>query len=188
MMNKYFIINYKFYGLVLIFFLNFTQLYSQLHVGMPYKGGIIAYLNDDSTSGLILQKNDISLSSMDWWKATSTCENLRDSGFADWRLPTYTEWEKISFEVSIDGVFDTEWGRSYWTQTESEELVGWGGETRVNFEKADIFQWYGDRRSLWKSAFEVPIKKDGKTTYTTYITPDGPEKWKRISVRCLRKF
>ncbi len=182
-MKKYFTKNIHFFGLTLIFFLNFTKLYAQLYVGMPYKGGIIAYLNDDSTSGLILQKNDISLSSMDWWKATAACENLKDSGFTDWRLPTYNEWQKISFEVSIDGVFETEWGRNYWTQPVSEEV--WGGKIKFEDEWVELFQWNGDRWSLSKSTIEAPIKTNGKTVYTT---SEGLESLKRISVRCLRKF
>jgi hypothetical protein len=184
---------FKLFILTHFLLLNHNQMYAQLRIGMPHKGGIIVYLNSDSITGLVLQKNDIPKDSMDWWKATTACENLRDSGYSDWRLPTFDEWDRISFNVHEEGVFETDWGKNYWTKPEKEISLGsdWG----INYStKTDddgfnnfvaVYQW---RQEVWfvhKSKIETSNLIEAGTAF---VDQESLDKAIRISVRCLREF
>ena len=167
--------------------LYYNQMYAQLHVGMLYKGGIIVYLNSDSSTGLVMQKNDIPKDSMDWWKATSACDNLRDSGYSDWRLPTIEEWDRIFHNVREVEVFETDWSSNYWTKTEEEIIRGWDGKEWGSKDNVAIYQ-HNEAKEVWylhKSRFETSHHiKAG----TVFVDKESLENAKRISVRCLRVF
>lgn len=174
-------------GFTLFLLFNCKSIYAQLQIGMPYKGGIIVYLNGDSSSGLVMQKNDIPQDSMDWWKAKSACENLRDSGYSDWRLPTVEEWDRIFYNYREVDVFETDWSKNYWTSTEEEITRGWDGKELGSKDFVAIYQ-HNEAQNVWyfhKSRIETSHHlKAG----TAFVSKESFEKAKRFSVRCLREF
>jgi hypothetical protein len=179
--------NFLLWGFTLFLFINCNRIYAQLHLGMLHKGGVIVYLNSDSSTGLVMQKNDIPKDSMDWWKATSACDNLRDSGYADWRLPKVEEWDRIFYNVSEVEDFEIDWSSNYWTKTEEEIIRGWDGNEWGSKDNVAIYQ-HKEAQEVWylhKSRIETTHHlKAG----TAFVSKESLNNAKRISVRCLREF
>jgi hypothetical protein len=60
---------------------------------------------------------------VDWLTAKSACEELRHSGFEDWRLPTIPEWEKLCDDLSDfnpEHYLEDCCNNWYWTSSESK--------------------------------------------------------------------
>jgi len=96
-----------------------TPVAKPLAVGQEHLGGIIAKLNSDGKSGLIVAKQDLP-KQMTWADANKACEDMVVKGtnydFTDWRLPTKDEMQACNdnlFNVDLGGFSQT----AYWTST-----------------------------------------------------------------------
>ncbi len=96
-----------------------TAVAKPLAVGQEHLGGIIAKLNSDGKSGIIVAKQDLP-SQMSWADAKKACDDMVVKGtnydFTDWRLPTKDELQACNdnlFSQNLGGFLQT----AYWTST-----------------------------------------------------------------------
>jgi hypothetical protein len=85
-----------------------------LQLGDEYQGGIIFFINETNTHGLIASKKDLS-GEADWDEAIQFCKDYRQDNFADWRLPTDIELNLLFEQKELVGNFVR---FSYWSSTE----------------------------------------------------------------------
>ena len=85
-----------------------------LQLGDEYQGGIIFYLDETNTHGLIASKQDLS-GEADWDEAIGFCEAYSQGEFTDWRLPTDIELNWLYLQKDRVGGFVR---FSYWSATE----------------------------------------------------------------------
>ena len=71
------------------------------------------------TAKLMVQKEDITSSSINWTSAKSLCENSTIGGYTDWRIPTLNELSTMYSNRNIIGKFDTSYSSRYWSSTAS---------------------------------------------------------------------
>jgi len=80
----------------------FGVIKAQLKVGQNYKGGVIAVLNPDGKSGLLVHQPDYTFEvKNNWTNARASCEKLGPG----WRLPTSEEliaMHKVSGAIKLD--------------------------------------------------------------------------------------
>lgn len=86
----------------------------QLQLGNEYQGGVIFFLDETSTHGLIASKEDLS-GEADWDEAIGFCTQYSEAGFTDWRLPTDVELNLLYLQKDVVGGFVR---FSYWSATE----------------------------------------------------------------------
>ena len=98
--------------------------------GKPFEGGIIVYTDEKGEHGLICSKND--LGEGNWEEAKELCEEYKEGGFSDWRLPNLEEINFIYLFIHKKQNFFS--NQSYWSSFESEkgDLV-W----RLNFNNGE---------------------------------------------------
>jgi hypothetical protein len=107
-----------------------------LKVGQEHQGGVIAVLNSDGQSGLIIQKNDMP-EIMNWGKATLLCGRL-DVG---WRLPTIEELREINKNNHILKL--SSW---YWSASEISKSKAWFFLFSTGESKYDVKRLKGNVR------------------------------------------
>lgn len=74
----------------------------ELEIGQYYQGGIIFYLNDDKTHGMICSQYD--LGKFSWPEAKKLCSEASFGGYKDWRLPNESELLVLYLgSIFIDG-------------------------------------------------------------------------------------
>ena len=103
---------------------------NETRAGEPFEGGIIVYTDEKGEHGLICSKND--LGEGNWEEAKKLCEEYKEGGFSDWRLPNLEEINFIYLFIHKKQNFFS--NQSYWSSFESEkgDLV-W----RLNFNNGE---------------------------------------------------
>jgi hypothetical protein len=99
-------------------FINLFFIYSsnaQMTVGAEYLDGIIAILNEDGESGLLIQKTDMD-DLLNWEDAKKKCEKLG----IGWRLPTLDEMKIINYNNQFLNLKN-----AYWSGTEFGKFHSW---------------------------------------------------------------
>ena len=72
----------------------------QLQIGDTYKGGIIFYVDESASHGLIASPKDLS-GEADWDEAIEFCSKYMSEEFTDWRLPTEDELNLLYLQKPI---------------------------------------------------------------------------------------
>ena len=83
-------------------------------LGDEYQGGIVFFLDETKSFGLIASKNDLSGES-DWEEAVQFCKDYRGGENTDWYLPSETELNLLFEQKNLLGNFVR---FSYWSATE----------------------------------------------------------------------
>jgi len=90
----------------------FGVIKAQLKVGQNYKGGVIAVLNPDGKSGLLVHQPDYTFKDMNnWTNARASCEKLGPG----WRLPTS---EELIAMHKVSGAITLQKYAMYWSNDE----------------------------------------------------------------------
>jgi hypothetical protein len=96
-----------------------AAVYKALYIGMPYQGGIIAYIQSGEAHGIIASAADLSVYNS-WSVAVTTCNDYsnEDTGtgvYTDWYLPTLDELSQIYINrAAVGGFTDTDyWSSNY---------------------------------------------------------------------------
>ena len=103
---------------------------------------------------------------IDWYQATSMCENLIHGGYSDWVVPTKEELNTMYIHRAKIGGFKTYYGTytiyySYWSSTENGSSYAW--------------------KQRWDSGDQSTTEKE--KAYYSY----GGSSYDRYRVRCVRK-
>jgi len=159
--------NASYYGNVYIDAIRFKK--ANFAVGMPYQGGIIAYVDNSGEHGLIAAPNDQSEgivwatvknvtgaigTSIGTGQSNTTkiiqalgngnyaaklCDNLVLNGYSDWFLPSKDELNEMLKNCHIIGGFNTVNGYYYWSSSELDKDYAW-------YQGAHYYnQDYGDK-------------------------------------------
>jgi len=88
--------------------------------GEPLEGGIIVYIDEKGEHGLICSKND--LGEGNWEEAKKLCEEYKEGGFLDWRLPTKDELNMMYLKEGEIGGFANDY---YWSSTGFDNDDAW---------------------------------------------------------------
>lgn len=124
MKRKNFILNaFLLLGLVLE---SQAQTQTTHNIGDKFGGGIVFDVIDNGKHGLISETQDQSTACL-WLKASviiKDSSNHSSAGkvFADWRLPTKDELQKLYNQKSIIGGFANEF---YWSSSEFQNYYAW---------------------------------------------------------------
>ncbi|HBF20749.1 MAG: hypothetical protein CMI36_00335 [Owenweeksia sp.] len=75
-------------------------------IGQTYQGGIISYISCDGQHGTIVLTQDLNTNGfpLDHTTAKSRCENLSQSGYDDWRLPSTTDFYFMHKNLHLQGL------------------------------------------------------------------------------------
>ena len=95
--------------------LSFAQT-ETLKVGQKYQGGIIAHINSDGKTGLIVAEKWFA--NKNWVDAQLSCKTLSMNGFDDWRLPNTTELQYIFDNIYLEGIQEFGGKTKYWSISE----------------------------------------------------------------------
>lgn len=109
-----------------------TKTYS---VGDRAHGGIVFYVNEEGTHGLVASADDQNVN-VNWFEANDNLNNfeLHDvdgANYMDWRLPTKYELDLMYQRKSIIGNFTRD---IYWSSIEGDSNKAWGQK----FENGDM--------------------------------------------------
>ena len=113
-----------------------------LKVGDQYQGGIVAYVNSDGKSGLIISDKDIGVF-VDWESAMKLCNEYKSGKYNDWYLPTKQELSLVFDNSAAIGSFQSDSTLfKYWSSTEFSEdkavYMFLGGDEKYTWKTADI--------------------------------------------------
>jgi hypothetical protein len=90
-----------------------------LSIGDVYGGGVIGHLYSDGKSGLIVTNGS---NFSNWDGAVKWCDDLKDGGYDDWRLPTKNELNYLYRDRKAIGSFVTNY---YWSSSEDAKTGAW---------------------------------------------------------------
>lgn len=104
----------------LLFFVICVQIKAQtavksFRIGQDYQGGVIAYINSDGKSGIIIQKANMP-KLYNWIEAKSVCNNLVEQGYDDWYLPSIDELALMKENKRVLNIS----GYTFWSSTENK--------------------------------------------------------------------
>jgi hypothetical protein len=96
-----------------------------LKIGQEFGGGIIAKLNSDGKSGLIVMTENYD-NFMLWSDAMKACNSSTYLGYENWRLPTCNEMKIIFNNLYLEGLIEFKnnehlVGSIYWVSNKLEE-------------------------------------------------------------------
>jgi serine/threonine protein kinase len=93
----------------------------ELNVGNYYQGGIIFYIDNTGSHGLIAAEKDLD-GKYTWDQAMQNCAGLNLHEYQDWRLPTKEELAFLRTNKEIVGGFEN---HGYWSSTEYDNGTAW---------------------------------------------------------------
>jgi serine/threonine protein kinase len=115
----------------------------KLELGDSYEGGIVFYLNEDKTHGLICSQYD--LGKFDWFDAKQLCSEASYGGNEDWRLPNDTELLLLFFSsFVIDGFKEM----PYWSSSRSNT----GNPIHIHFQDGSKSTFFEAETELYVRA------------------------------------
>ncbi|WP_258103421.1 caspase family protein [Marinoscillum sp. MHG1-6] len=105
--------------------------------GVPYQGGMIFDINEDSNLGYVMMTFDQGRGAeVPWQKAVESCQKLVFEGYDDWVLPNkdqlITMYQNLKQEGIGDFMLDT-----YWSSSKSGYSNAWG----LSFESGKTYDF-----------------------------------------------
>ena len=101
-------------GLSLVTFPTLTFAFA---IGDEHAGGIIFYINDSGSHGLVASDTDIR-GTRSWDEAMAACKNYKKNGYSDWFLPDREQLAELYLRRSVVGGLAP--NNAYWSSTESD--------------------------------------------------------------------
>ena len=112
-----------------------------LAIGLPYQGGIIAYIDETGKHGLIAAKEDEN-GEYDWYEAMGICENKNAGGFTDWFLPNKVQLNELYKNRELIKNFAVDY---YWSSLEYDINRAW-----YQYFFNSVTQEYGSKSNTCK--------------------------------------
>lgn len=101
---------------------------NETRAGEPFEGGIIVYTDEKGEHGLICSKND--LGEGNWEEAKKLCEEYKEGGFSDWKLPNRDELKLMHslLQKSQKSNFSS---KLYWSINQQSDAWGYGTDYAI---------------------------------------------------------
>jgi hypothetical protein len=96
---------------------SFPKLSSAIAIGDDYVGGIVFYLDDTGSHGLVASDTDFR-GTRTWDEAIMACKTSKKNGYSDWFLPDREQLAQLYLRRSVVGGFAP--NNAYWSSTESD--------------------------------------------------------------------
>ena len=93
---------------------------SQTSSSVSSDGNFTVFANNKKEHGIVFSVHD--LGQVNWYDAKRLCEEYREGGFSDWRLPTKIELQKLySNRNKVNGLTSS----NYWSSSEFNSDNAW---------------------------------------------------------------
>jgi len=90
---------------------------SSIAVGDEFGGGIVFYIDDTGSHGLIVSDTDVR-GARTWDEAIAACKNFKKNGYSDWFLPDREQLAALYLRRSVVGGFVDK--SAYWSSSQSD--------------------------------------------------------------------